>query len=74
MDNEPLLTIRQLGVRWCCCKMTINRMMRRGDIPYMKFGKSVRFDLKDVRQFEARTRVGGSTPPATRHGNCLRVP
>lgn len=58
-DSPQFLTIRQLGARWGCCKMTVHRMMKRGEVPFIKLGKNVRFDLEDVKQVEARGRVNG---------------
>lgn len=30
---------------------TVDRMMKRGDIPFHKFGVNVRFDRRDIEQY-----------------------
>lgn len=59
-DQPSFITVAQLAKRWLCSKMTIGRMMRRGDVPYIQLGRSVRFDLEDVKKVEARGRVNGN--------------
>ena len=58
-DDTVLITQGQLAARWSCCKMKVRRMMRNGSLPYIQLGRSVRFDLADVKQVEARGRVNG---------------
>lgn len=59
-DDITLLTQEQLAKRWLCSKLKVRRMMRAGSVPYIQLGRSVRFDLADVKQVEARGRVNGS--------------
>lgn len=59
-DDITLLTQEQLAKRWLCSTMKVRRMMRAGSVPYIQLGRSVRFDLEDIKQVEARGRVNGS--------------
>ncbi|WP_038162495.1 helix-turn-helix domain-containing protein [Verrucomicrobium sp. BvORR106] len=58
-DDITLITKAQLAKRWSCSIMKVHRMMRAGTLPYILLGRSVRFDLEDVKKVEARGRVNG---------------
>jgi excisionase family DNA binding protein len=52
-QREVLLTREQLADRWGCCKETIKRMQRQGEIPAIMFsGKNIRYALADIEQIE----------------------
>lgn len=57
-DDITLLTQEQLAKRWLCSKLKVRRMMRAGALPYIQLGRSVRFDLEDVKALEGSCRVG----------------
>ncbi|MDR0741850.1 MAG: helix-turn-helix domain-containing protein [Puniceicoccales bacterium] len=51
--GEALLTRDQLAERWGCCKETVKRMQRQGEIPAIIFsGKNIRYALADIEQIE----------------------
>lgn len=49
-DQTPQQTLRkrELAMALRCCGRTIDGLMARREIPFLKFGRSVRFDLNDV--------------------------
>ena len=48
VSREELLTKRQLAPRLRCSARTLDEWMKRGRIPYIKLGKTVRFRWADV--------------------------
>jgi len=55
--NEPAyLTVAQLADRWQISQPTIRRWIRQGRLPHTKFVGGVRFDLRDVENYEAQAR------------------
>jgi excisionase family DNA binding protein len=58
-DSITLITKAQLAKRWSCFIMKVHRMMRSGKLSYIQVGRSVRFDLADVKQVEAQGRING---------------
>lgn len=60
MRDEPpvpptpaVLTQRQLEIRWACSRMTLRRMMRRGELPCLRLGRGLRFPLAQVQAIES---------------------
>jgi excisionase family DNA binding protein len=47
-SDETLLTKRALAPRLKCSVRTVDDWMRKGRLPYIKVGKSVRFRWTDV--------------------------
>ncbi|WP_075088690.1 helix-turn-helix domain-containing protein [Verrucomicrobium spinosum] len=56
-DDITMLTKAQLAKRWLCSTMKVQRMMRSGLLPYIQLGRSIRFDLVDIKRVEANGRV-----------------
>ena len=50
-------TVAQLAHRLQFTKMTIHRMVTRGELPYYMFGRVKRFHHKDVEAFLSRCRI-----------------
>jgi excisionase family DNA binding protein len=48
-SEEKLIGYRELGEYLGFCRHTIRAQMRKGKIPYFKFGRSIRFRLSDVK-------------------------
>lgn len=46
----PLINARDLAGVLGVCRETVRRMARDGRIPFVRVGKSVRFDLEAVRR------------------------
>jgi len=61
MDDKQLLTINEVAKYLQMHPRTIMRMVDRGELPAVRIGKSVRFEVETVRAFvEANTeRTGG---------------
>jgi predicted site-specific integrase-resolvase len=52
-SGEVLLSRDQLAERWGCCKETIKRMQRKGELLAIVFsGKNIRYSLADIEQLE----------------------
>jgi predicted site-specific integrase-resolvase len=55
--DEVLLSREELAKRWNCCKETIKRMQRRGDLSAIIFsGKNIRYLLSDIEKVEQERR------------------
>lgn len=50
METEKLLTKRELAELLNISESTINRWMKDGTLPYIKFPQAVRFRKKDVEK------------------------
>jgi len=55
--DDALLTKRALAPRLNCSVRTVDEWMRKGKLPYIKVGKSVRFRWADVLQKLSEFRV-----------------
>lgn len=51
---DPVLTKKELAERLRIGTRTVDTWMRRGVVPYMKIGKSVRFRWSEVESYLAR--------------------
>jgi excisionase family DNA binding protein len=56
-QDDALLTKRELAPRLNCSVRTVDDWMRKGRLPYIKLGKSVRFRWPDVLAKLAEFRV-----------------
>ena len=61
MNDTKLMTVDEVATYLQIHPRTIMRMVDRGELPVVRLGKSVRFEVEAVRQFvEANTvRAGG---------------
>lgn len=67
MATQPLLTKKDVEELLAIKERTINNLMANGELPYIKIGKAVRFDPKDVEAFiqrQKRTAAPGKQSPA----------
>jgi excisionase family DNA binding protein len=63
--SPEFYTVAQLARRLQFTKMTIHRMVTRGELPYYMFGRVKRFHHKDVEAFLSRCRIQpASSQPA----------
>ncbi|MCZ2811294.1 helix-turn-helix domain-containing protein [Modestobacter sp. VKM Ac-2979] len=47
------LTVPELAARWSATDRTLRRMVDSGDLPVTRIGRSVRYRLSDVLDYEA---------------------
>ena len=47
------LTVPELAARWSVTDRTLRRMVDKGDLPVTRIGRSVRYRLSDVLEYEA---------------------
>lgn len=67
--SPEFYTVAQLARRLQFTKMTIHRMVTRGELPYYMFGRVKRFHHKDVEAFLTRCRIQpASSQPADQAG------
>jgi excisionase family DNA binding protein len=56
---EPLLNKAEAARRLGFCERTVNSLMARGELPYIKLGpRTVRFKPEDVEAYITRNTVG----------------
>jgi excisionase family DNA binding protein len=58
MDTEPLLTINEGAERLHVHPVTLRRMIKRGEIPFLRIGRSVRLSRLDLELWMAAARRG----------------
>jgi hypothetical protein len=52
--NDQLLTEKLLAARWCISMKTLQAQRWKGsELPFLKLGRSVRYRLSDIVEFEA---------------------
>lgn len=62
---ETLLTKKDVMRIFGVTERTVNRLMETGKLPYIKLGRAVRFDPKDVQALIERQKVTeGEESPA----------
>jgi excisionase family DNA binding protein len=61
-NHPPLLTKSDFSKRVQCSRRTVDYLMARGELPFVKLGKVVRFLESDVEEFLASRRIGGKSP------------
>ncbi len=50
MNDMQLMSVKELSKLLGCSRTTIFNIVKRGDIQKIKLGKTVRFDMRDVRE------------------------
>jgi excisionase family DNA binding protein len=65
-DDEPvvLLTIVEVAAALRVSKSTVKRLIARGELPVVRFGRSVRISVSELEGFVARSR--GAEPMRSR--------
>lgn len=58
--TATLITKKVLAARYSCTTRTINNLMRKGVVPYVKIGALVRFSPEDCDRALAAFRVASS--------------
>lgn len=48
---DKLLTVSEVAETLRLVPQTIYRMARRGELPSLKFGRTIRFDRQDIEEF-----------------------
>lgn len=48
--NDKLLTTEQVASSWSVCPKTVRRFAKRGVLPEVKIGRSIRYRLSDVQR------------------------
>jgi len=64
-EEKEFYTVRDLAKLLQVTEMTVYRMIRRGDLPHYKIGRSKRFRRDDVEAFLEKCRVGGANDDST---------
>jgi excisionase family DNA binding protein len=64
-ETRNLLTINMAAEYLHCAPETVRRMLRRGELPGVKFGKFWRVPLEGLRQMETRALAGEATKGKT---------
>jgi len=59
---ETLLTKKDVMRIFGVTERTVNRLMETGKLPYIKLGRAVRFDPKDVQSLIERQKVTEESP------------
>jgi len=59
---ETLLTKKDVMRIFVVTERTVNRLMETGKLPYIKLGRAVRFDPKDVQSLIERQKVTEESP------------
>jgi len=57
--GPQLLTEQQAACWLSICPRTLWSKRNSGQIPFVRFGRSIRYDIDDLRAFVARNRAGG---------------
>ena len=50
-ENQPLLNASQLATRLGCSEKHVRNLIFRREIPFVKVGRLVRFDVEEVRRW-----------------------
>ncbi len=58
-DEKEFYTVEELAERLQLTRMTIYRLVKRGELPYYQIGRSKRFRTDDVEAFLERCRRTG---------------
>jgi excisionase family DNA binding protein len=58
VEQESLLTVKQLAARLSVCTATIYRLCDRGELPYVRVAQALRFVPMEVAEYMARRRRG----------------
>jgi excisionase family DNA binding protein len=60
-NPDPLLlTVRQAARALALCDKTLHELTKRGELPCIRYGRAVRYDVADLRAWIAAKK---STPP-----------
>jgi excisionase family DNA binding protein len=57
-DNQEILTTPEVAKELRVCSRTVTYRRERGEIPYLKLGRSVRFLRRDIEAYIAAHRIG----------------
>ncbi|MHB9026937.1 MAG: helix-turn-helix domain-containing protein [Armatimonadota bacterium] len=59
---KEFYTIKELAALLAVTEQTVYRLVRRGELPYYKFGRATRFRRSEVEAYIARCRFLGPDP------------
>jgi len=57
-NTARLMTIEELAQLWAVSKATLYNWVYQKRIPYLKIGRSLRFDPVEIKAFLDRSRIG----------------
>lgn len=55
---RKLINIDELAALWSVPKVTLYNWVNQGRIPYVKLGRSLRFDVLDIEEFRQQGTMG----------------
>jgi len=57
-DNAggSLLTVKEAAYKLSLCNRTVRRLIKKGQLPYVRFGRNIRIATKDLERFIAAHR------------------
>jgi excisionase family DNA binding protein len=58
-QTETLFDKREAAHKLRCCVRTLDYRLKRGQIPFVKLGKNVRFIPADIEAYIQAHRIGG---------------
>jgi excisionase family DNA binding protein len=59
LEAEPLLTVAEAAVMLNVGRTLLYKLMYRGDLPYVRIGRTRRVHMKDLIDLISRSRIGG---------------
>ena len=54
---RKLITITELSALWSIPKATLYNWVNQGRLPYVKLGRSLRFDLVQIEEYRERATI-----------------
>jgi excisionase family DNA binding protein len=57
---RKLIRIEELSALWSVPKSTLYNWVSQGRLPYVKLGRSLRFDVVEIEEFRARCTKGAA--------------
>jgi len=54
---RKLITIRELSALWSIPKATLYNWVNQGRLPYVKLGRSLRFDVVQIEEVRAQSTI-----------------
>jgi predicted DNA-binding transcriptional regulator AlpA len=63
MSEQLLLTEPEAARKLAICARTLFTLRASGQIPALKIGRAVRYDVRDIERFIARQKEAAATEP-----------
>jgi excisionase family DNA binding protein len=58
-DNEPLETPQEVAIKWNCSLRTVRRVLKDGELPFIRIRGQIRIRPADRRRYERMNRRDG---------------